>query len=116
MHHIILALFLNCFLFLPFQLFAGLPLGTRIATSAKPVLVEDLSVGSKISGYNTQNNSFPDVTVENIRIEYVEWFCLISTDKGIIQASRDQLFYEWLSNSFIKAEDLQAGDIFVTKE
>lgn len=115
MYHIILALFLTCSLFFPIQLFAGLPLGTQIMTSNGPALIESLSVGSKISGYNAQDNSFPDITVENIKVEDVESLSVISTDKGIIHASKDQLFYELVSDSFIKAEELKAGDVFITK-
>ncbi|MBS1987743.1 hypothetical protein JST56_02000, partial [Candidatus Dependentiae bacterium] len=49
------------------------------------------------------------------RVEEVEGVYTITTEQGVIQASGDQLFYEIVSQKFIRAEELKAGDFFLTK-
>ena len=108
-------LFFGLLLFFTLQVFSGLSSGTQIETSRAPLLIDRLIIGSKISGYNAQDHSFPDVAVEDIRVAEVQGVYVITTDKGVILASGDQLFYEIVSQSFVRAEMLKAGDLLLTK-
>jgi hypothetical protein len=111
----VVGLLLSLYLFFPLQLFSGIASGTQIITSGEQVLVDHLVIGGKISGYNPQENSFPDVSIKDIRVEEVEGVYTITTEQGVIQASGDQLFYEIVSQKFIRAEELKTGDFFLTK-
>lgn len=111
----IIASFLSLLILFPLQVFSGIASGTQIAKSGEPILIENLVVGSKISGYTAEDNSFSDVLVENIEHEEIEGFYVITTDKGVIEASGDQLFYEIVSQKFIRAEKLKPGDFLLTK-
>ena len=102
------------FIWLP-SLFAGLAPNTKITTSTDLVCVQSLKVGDTICGYGPTNHVFSDVIIKNIEPVIVESIYVITTKHGTITASADQLFYEITSESFIPAEQLKAGNLFLTK-
>ncbi len=111
----VLGLILSIVLVGQTHVYSGLALGTKILTASGPVLIEELGAGSTITGHRSSDNSFPEVTVETIHSNDAENIYVITTDKGMIYASGNQLFYEVIIGDFIKAEQLRAGNILQTK-
>lgn len=102
------------FIWLP-SLFAGLAPDTAITIPTNMVCAQSLKVGDTLCGYGPTTHVFPDVKIKNIEPVLVESIYVITTKYGKISASADQLFYEITSERFIPAEQLKAGNLFLTK-
>ncbi len=97
-------------------MFAGLIPDSKIATLQGLVSLEALPIGSKVTGFDRERNEFCETSIEQKESKDVQEVYLITTEKGVVGASGDQLFYEVTANDFIKAEELTIDSILQTKE
>lgn len=94
----------------------GLPAGIPIATLHGPVLIETLSKGDTLTGYNKQQASLvPDVIEEIIPYQSPSLVAIHTTD-GTICASPDQLFYDASVGYFVHTKDLSTNSILISRD
>lgn len=99
-----------------FTISAGLPFGTKIATSDGLVEIESLSVGSLITGYNQYDATCIEVVIKNI-VHYEQYGVFaIRAAKGTIYASGEQLFYDYAVNQFVQAKDLTNESVLIAQD
>jgi hypothetical protein len=79
----LLGYFLASIYFFHYNSFQVLLPVLKIITSGEQVLVDHLVIGGgKLVDTNPQENSFPDVSIKDIRVEEVEGVYTITTEQG----------------------------------
>ena len=71
---------------------AGILHGTKILTSQGMVVAEKLTFETAITGYDSKNNTFPSVKIEQLTVGSTCAALIITTDKGVIRCDSQQHF------------------------
>jgi hypothetical protein len=95
---------------------AGLTGQTLILTPDGLVALNALKISDEIIGYDPIADSFPAVPIKDIQLHSVDQMVAISTDKGVIYASQDQLFYDVSCDGFVAASELTVNSVLCTAE
>jgi len=86
---------------------------TLLKTPSGLIPIEELHIGDYVTSFDLETNSHIDVKVTNISKQITDIVTVIETDKGVIYAPQDQLFYDPKSNEWVKAEDLTTDSLLV---
>ncbi len=86
---------------------------TLIKTSRGLVPIEQLSVGDTVTSCDPEQDAFIEVAITQIFKKTADMLVIIDTDKGILYATPDQLFYESELGSWIEAQDLTPNNILI---
>jgi hypothetical protein len=84
--------------------------GTTILTPSCLVPVEEINVGDYVLGY--ENNVLVENEVTNISLAEVDIVFSIETDQGVIQATKNQLFYDPRIKQWVRAKKLTTNNTF----
>ncbi len=99
-----------------FLLSSGLPAGTPILQNNILVPIESLQIGTTITGYNPEDNSYPETKIPDLLPHEGSILVEIKTKHGSIFASPDQLFYDVHAGEFKKSAELSATSMLLDKE
>lgn len=93
-------------LFSPSLLFASILENTLVKTPQGLVAVENIHIGDELIGYDKITKQITTVSVTEITTCFVNTIITITTDKGDIPASPNQLFYDPTTSKWMQAVNI----------
>lgn len=112
MNHVSLkSLILSCILLWGQFVAPSIISGTCIKTPHGQALVENLTIGNNLIGYN--NKQFIDTSITNISSTTTNTIVRITTNKGNVYATPNQLFYDPVVAQWIRAKEVTTSTILL---
>lgn len=106
---------LSCFLSCYALSIQGLPGNCKILCSKRSIPIEQLAAGNAVTSYDSEIDTFPSVTIQQVSKLDVDSIIEIKTASGSILSASTQLFYDATCNDFVPASSLNNQSILISR-